>query len=128
MHAFRAAVEARDLDRVAELFHEDVLFHSPFAHRPFEGKDAATAVVRAVMSVFEDFTYTDELEGDEASGLVFRAKVDDKRLQGLDLIRTGDDGRIIEFTVMIRPANALMAVGQAMAPKVAELPKAAAAG
>jgi hypothetical protein len=44
--------------------------------------------------------------------------VGDKQLQGLDLMRLGDDGLIYEFTVMIRPASGLMALGQALAPKV----------
>jgi len=29
-----------------------------------------------------------------------------------------EDGKIAEFTVMVRPASGLMALGQAMAPKV----------
>jgi hypothetical protein len=124
MRAFREAVEAQDLDAAIALLHDDVLFHSPFAHRPFDGKEAASHVLRSVFEVFEDFRYTDELDGDEASGLVFRARVGDKQLQGLDLIRTDDDGRIVEFTVMVRPANGLMALGQAMAPRVESLPKA----
>ncbi|HYF25368.1 MAG TPA: nuclear transport factor 2 family protein [Baekduia sp.] len=124
MHAFRQAVEARDHDAMVALLADDVLFHSPFAHRPFAGKDATAAVLRAVFGIFEDFTYTDELDGPEASGLIFTARVGDKRVQGLDLLRCGPDGRITEFTVMVRPANALMALGEAMAPHVAELPKA----
>lgn len=123
MRAFREAVEAQDLEAAVALLHDDVAFHSPFAHRPFAGKEATTAVLRNVFEIFEDFRYTDELDGDEASGLIFRARVGDKKLQGLDLIRTAEDGRIIEFTVMVRPANALMALGQEMAPRVADLAK-----
>ena len=126
MRAFRQAVEAQDLDAAIALLHDDVQLHSPFAHRPFDGKEAAAEVLRNVFEVFEDFGYTDALEGEDASGLVFGARVGDKRVQGLDLIRIADDGRIIEFTVMVRPANALMALGQAMAPRVADLPKGAA--
>jgi hypothetical protein len=44
--------------------------------------------------------------------------VGDKQLQGLDLMRLNDDGLIHEFTVMVRPASGLMALGAAMAPKV----------
>ena len=123
MRAFREAVEAQDLDAAVALLHDDVEFHSPFAHRPFAGKDAAETVLRNVFEVFEDFRYTDELDGDEASGLVFVARVGDKRVHGLDLIRTADDGRIAQFTVMVRPASALMALGEAMAPRVEGLPK-----
>ena len=128
MSAFRQAIEAEDLDAAIALLHDDVEFHSPFAHRPFTGKDATSTVLRSVFGIFEDFRYTDELDGDDASGLVFEANVGDKRVQGLDLLRTADDGRIVQFTVMVRPANGLMALGEAMAPKVEGLPKGAGPG
>ena len=34
-----------------------------------------------------------------------------------------EDGRVREFTVMVRPASGLMALGEAMGPKVADLAK-----
>jgi hypothetical protein len=117
--AFRAAVEARDIDAMAGALSPDVTFHSPMAHTPFEGRETVRKLFEALFATFEDFRYTDELEaGDGTHALVFRAHVGDKQLQGLDLMRLGDDGLIYEFTVMIRPASGLMALGQALAPKV----------
>jgi limonene-1,2-epoxide hydrolase len=117
--AFRAAVEARDIDAMAEALSPDVKFHSPMAHTPFEGREIVRELFEALFDTFEDFHYTDELEAaDGTHALVFRAHVGDKQLQGLDLMRVGEDGLIHEFTVMIRPASGLMALGQALAPKV----------
>jgi hypothetical protein len=120
--AFRAAVEAGDLDGMVAALSPDVSFHSPMAHTPFEGRETVGKVLGAVMQTFEDFRYTDEFENpDGTHALVFRARVGDKQLQGLDLLRLDDDGLIHEFSVMIRPASGLMALGQAMAPKVEAL-------
>jgi hypothetical protein len=117
--AFRTAVEARDIDGMVEALSPDVTFHSPMAHTPFEGREMVGKVLAAVLETFEDFEYTDEFGNpDGTHALVFRARVGDKQVQGLDLIRLGDDGLIDELTVMIRPASGLMALGQAMAPKV----------
>jgi limonene-1,2-epoxide hydrolase len=119
---FRSAVEARDVDAMVAALAPDVKFHSPVAHTPFEGRDAVRALFTALFETFEDFHYTDELEaGDGTHALVFRAHVGDKQLQGLDLMRMNDDGLIHEFTVMVRPASGLMALGAAMAPKVQTL-------
>jgi hypothetical protein len=118
---FKEAVEARDFDAAIECLADDVMFHSPVAHKPFEGKAAVGGVLRAVSETFEDFEYTDELQNGNTHALVFRARVGDKQLQGLDLIRLNDDGLIDDFTVMVRPASGLMALGQAMAPKVEAL-------
>jgi hypothetical protein len=120
--AFRSAVEAGDLGAMIESLAPDVVFHSPVAHTPFEGRETVGKVLEAVTQTFEDFEYTDELEtGDGTHALVFRARVGDKQLQGIDLIRLDAEGLIRELTVMVRPASGLMALGQAMAPKVQTL-------
>jgi hypothetical protein len=115
---FKEAVEARDWDAAVDCLAPDVTFNSPMAHKPFEGKDAVSGVLRAVSETFEDFEYTDEFQTGDAHVLVFRAHVGDKQLQGIDLLRLNDDGLIEDFTVMVRPASGLMALGQAMGPKV----------
>jgi hypothetical protein len=124
MHPFRAAVEARDHGAVVDTLAPDVLFHSPVAFKPFAGREAVGEVLRAVGDVFEDFSYTDELASDGVLALIFRARVGDKAVEGIDVLRFDDDGLIAEFTVMVRPASALMALGEAMAPKVEGLAKA----
>jgi hypothetical protein len=115
---FKEAIEARDIDAALENLAPDVTFNSPVAYKPFEGKEAVSGVLRAVSETFEDFEYTDELHDGDTHALVFRARVGDKQLQGLDLLRFNDAGLIEDFTVMVRPVSGLMALGQAMAPKV----------
>ena len=115
-HPFRAAVEARDIDAALELLADDVVFRSPAVFKPYEGKETVATILRTVFGVFEDFRYTDELEGDGVHALIFEARVGDRDLQGMDLLRTGEGGRIAEFTVMVRPASGLMALAQQMGP------------
>ncbi len=114
--AFRAAVEAADLDAATALLAEDVRFRSPAVFKPYEGSATVATILRTVFGVFEDFRYTDELS--DASGrvhtLIFEARVGEKQLQGMDLIREGEDGRIAEFSVMVRPASGLAALAQEM--------------
>jgi hypothetical protein len=73
------------------------------------------------METFEDFRYTDELEGATAHALVFAARVGSKEIQGIDLLRFDDSGRIRDFTVLVRPLSATIALAEAMGPKVAHL-------
>lgn len=124
MHPFRAAVEARDMDAGLALFADDATLDSPVAFKPFVGIDAVSVVLRAVFETFEDFHYTDEFEGpDGTHALIFGARVGDKSVQGLDLLRTDDAGRITNLTVMIRPLSGLTALAQEMAAKVGHLAK-----
>ena len=118
---FRDAVEARDHPAMVAALAPDVLFNSPVAVRPFEGRDVVGEVLGAVMETFEDFRYTDELGGPTAHALVFEAQVEDKQVQGIDLLRFDSDGLIRDFTVLVRPLSATIALAQAMGPKVAHL-------
>jgi len=117
---FRAAVESRDIDAGVALLADDVRFRSPAVFKPYEGAEAVGTILRTVLEVFEDFRYTDELAGDGVHALIFEARVGDRSLQGLDLLRPTRDGeRIAEFTVMIRPASGLMALAEKMGPALA---------
>jgi hypothetical protein len=118
---FRDAVQAGDLPAMVDALATDVHFNSPVAFRPFEGRDAVGQVLGAVMETFEDFQYTDELAGETAHALVFEARVGDKDVQGIDLLRFDGEGRIRDFTVLVRPLSATIALAQAMGPKVAHL-------
>lgn len=118
-HPFGAAVAARDLDAALATLADDVVFHSPAVFHPYEGRETVGALLRLVFETFEDFRYTDELaNADGTHGLIFRARVGERELEGLDLVRDDADGRIADFTVMIRPLSGLVALAQELGPKV----------
>jgi hypothetical protein len=116
MREFRNAIEARDLDGLAALFAENVVFRSPVVHAPYEGRDTTLALLGAVAQVFEDFRYTREIgaPGAADSALVFRARVGDREVEGCDFLHRDDDGLIDEICVMVRPMTGLMALAEAM--------------
>jgi glycerate kinase len=116
MHPFRSAIETGEIDRVLELFSPDVVFNSPVVFRSYHGREALGAILGAVMRVFEDFSYEREIggEGESDHALVFKARVGDRELQGCDFLYTGEDGLIDEFTVMVRPRSAMLALAEAM--------------
>jgi len=75
-----------------------------------------------LVEVFQDFHYTDELESEDGTrALVFNARVGDRDLQGLDLIRFDGNGQIRDLTVMVRPRSALEALLAEVAPRLAAL-------
>ena len=117
MNAFRAAVEACDFDAMPALFAEDVVFRSPIAHKPYQGRVQIGVILRAVSRVFADLTYIKEIggEGQADHALVITAKVGDLDINGCDFLHTRDDGLIDEFTVMLRPLKAVTAFAERMA-------------
>ncbi|MFI8929436.1 nuclear transport factor 2 family protein [Streptomyces sp. NPDC053474] len=121
---FRAAVEKRELAALDDLFTPDVRFYSPVKFRPFEGREMVLGLFGVLLRTFEDFRYVGSFEGTSetsadgaeapAAVLLFRATVGGKEIHGIDLLHVDDDGRIKEFTVMVRPRSAVEHLGQAV--------------
>ncbi len=104
-------VETQDTDILNELLAKDVKFHSPFVWKPKEGKQITAHILKTVTSVFEEFRYVREIIGENDWALEFEAKIGDLTLRGVDLIKFDAEGKIIDFEVMVRPANALQVLG-----------------
>jgi hypothetical protein len=112
--AFRAAVEAKELEAIEELFAEDASFRSPVVFKPYEGRDQIAVVLGAALRVFEDFRYVEHVETGDTAVLVFEARVGDKQLQGVDILRFAGDGRVAELIVMVRPMSGMHALAERM--------------
>jgi SnoaL-like protein len=110
--AFRTAVEAGNLDAMIDALADEVVFHSPVTFKPFEGREAVGTLLGVVSRTFEDFRYTDEFDADGCKALIFQARVGDKQVEGIDLLRFDDEGKIADFTVMVRPLSAAMALAE----------------
>ena len=116
---FRAAAESKDFSAIDDLFTEDVVFRSPVVFTPYEGREAIALLLGAVAQVFQDFRYTDQLEAPGGlHALIFRAGIDGREIEGLDLLRLDEEGLIADFTVMLRPISGLLPFAQAMGEKV----------
>ena len=116
---FRAAVESADRDAMLAALAPDVVFNSPVKHKPFEGREAVAVLFTALLETFEDFHYTDEFDDrDGSKALIFRARVGDRELEGIDILRFDDEGRVADFTVMVRPLTGAMALGEAVGRKM----------
>lgn len=125
---FRSAVEARDPEAIAATLADNVVFRSPVAFRPYEGKAITAAILRGVLRVFEDFRYVRELSGDDHRdhALVFRTRVGGTTVEGCDFLHLDENGLIDELTVMVRPLSAAQALAAAMAAQFEQIEREAA--
>ena len=98
---FRAAAEAKDFSALENLFAEDVVFRSPVVFKQYEGRDAVAMLLGAVVQVFEDFRYTDQVETGDAAALAFSARVGDRSSTGstssTSTMRGGSAGWLSSF-------------------------------
>jgi len=112
--AFRAAAEAKDFNAAQDLFTDDVRFRSPVVYKPYEGRDALMVLLSAVTQVFEDFRYVEQVESGDAAVLMFEARVGERDVQGVDILRYDGEGKIREMVVMVRPMSGVNALAEAM--------------
>lgn len=117
-HPFAAAIAAGDEEAAVAELADDVVFRSPAVYKPYHGREEVEAILILVATVFEDFRYTNEWRDGRTTILFFEAHVGDRELQGIDILEENDEGRIADFTVMIRPLSGLQAVANAMAARL----------
>ncbi len=115
-------IETRDMSLLNELLADDVVFRSPVAFKPYEGKQVVYFILTNVIQVFENFTYHREFftEDEQSVVLEFSAVVSEKQLKGIDMIRFNEQGQIVEFEVMIRSLSGLQALGAQMGERFAQ--------
>jgi len=121
LQAWHRMIAERDLSRLPALLHPQAVFRSPMAHKPYEGAAAVNLILNTVLKVFEDFRYHRELASAQGSDVVleFSARVRERELKGIDMIRFDEAGKIVEFEVMIRPMSGLQALGDEMKRRLA---------
>lgn len=113
-------LETRDLAALASLLHDDAVFLSPVVHTPQRGKRSVMAYLGAAAEVLgsPSFRYVREIIGARDAMLEFETELDGVQVNGIDLIRWDDAGRIVEFKVMVRPLKAIQAVHARMAERL----------
>lgn len=122
LDTWHALIESKDLGALESIVHPDAVFRSPMAFKPYGPAPALLMALRTVITILENFTYHRQFVADDGKNVVleFSANVGDKALKGIDMIRFDDDGRIVEFEVMIRPFNALQALGAEMGARLGQ--------
>ena len=101
-------VEEQDPTLLDELLADDCVFRSPAVHTPQEGKALTTAYLSAALVVLgPTLSYQHEWSDAGSAVLEFTAELDGLQVHGIDMLRWGSDGRVTEFTVMVRPFKGL---------------------
>ena len=112
-----------------DLLDDDVVFYSPIVFTPQRGRQITSLYLQAAGQTFAGhhlstssrvadqagrFRYTKTVIGDDTAVLEFETTMEGKYVNGVDIIRCNDEGRIIEFRVMIRPLQAVNVVHRQM--------------
>jgi SnoaL-like domain len=110
-------------DRAAlwDLLDPDVVFESPVVHTPQRGRDITFKYLSSAEQVLggPGFVYTGEWRSDNGAVLEFEKEIDGIKINGVDIIRFNDQGRITHFKVMVRPLKAINLLHRLMGEQLA---------
>ncbi len=114
--AWHKLIEARDAEGLDNILAENVVFHSPVVHTPQTGKPITTLYLTAALHVLNNntFKYLREVISGNHAVLEFQTVIDEITINGVDMITWGEDGRITDFKVMLRPLKAVNLVHKMM--------------
>jgi predicted SnoaL-like aldol condensation-catalyzing enzyme len=106
---------------LADLLADDAVFHSPVVHTPQVGKAIVMAYLVAASHVLgnDSFRYVRELVDGDDMMLEFVTEIDGIAINGVDIIRFNENGKIIDFKVMVRPLKAINKVWEMMGNQLA---------
>lgn len=114
--AWHKLVETRDAAGLDNILAENVVFHSPVVHTPQAGKPITILYLTAALHVLNNdtFKYLREVISGNNAVLEFQTVLDGISINGVDMITWGEDGKITDFKVMIRPLKAVNMVHKMM--------------
>lgn len=113
-------VADKDLTALHDVLADDVTLGAPPYWRELAGKPLVHHLLGLIVHTIEGFTYHREWVAGRELALEFRGRVGDAELQGVDLITLDDAGRIAHIDVPMRPMNAVLALRERVAPRMAE--------
>ncbi|MBW2243480.1 MAG: hypothetical protein JRH01_15975 [Deltaproteobacteria bacterium] len=123
LEVWHRLVASRDLPAPEKVLATDVAMGELPDWDRLEGRPRVHHLLDWIIPTIEDFTYDceryDTSRGHEEFALDFRGHVAPLELEGIDLIRLNPQGEVQTFDVMIRPMNALEALRDVIAPKMA---------
>jgi hypothetical protein len=109
-------VRTRNTRDLESLLAENVVFYSPIVHAPQAGKKITLQYLTAAFHVFfdESFRYVRELTGPRDAALEFQVEIEGISVNGIDMIKWNDEGKIVEFKVFVRPLKAINLIHRKM--------------
>ena len=118
-HAYMAA--GGDPETLRAMLADDAVFHSPVVHSPQAGRDKVFAYLHAASHVLggDNFRYLREIADGNQACLEFATELEGIHINGVDIIRWNDAGKIQDFKVMVRPLKAINKVWEKMAAMLA---------
>ena len=110
-----AMIVGNDFGDLPSIIAADAVFRSPVGLKPYPGRELVCLMLSTAAGIFEDFKYHRKFLNGQNAALEFSAHIGDVELKAIHIIRFNAGGEIVDIEKMVRPAEAVKALGNAMA-------------
>ena len=123
LEKWHQGLKSQDQNFLDEILDDECIFTSPIVFKPIEGKEMSKLYLMGAGQTFnmDRFKYVRELVDGLDCVLEFETFIGDISVNGVDIIRWNDEGKIIDFKVMIRPLQAIGALQKKMSEALDQL-------
>ena len=119
LSTWHRVVAAKDRKALLGLLAEDVSLGAPPYYERLQGRDLVHHLLGLILHTIDEFTYHRQWQNEGELALEFTGRVGELQLQGIDLITLNDRFVIVNLDVLIRPAKAVDALRDVIAPQMA---------
>ena len=114
--SWHTVFKSQELDKLDKIIADNAVFTSPVVFKPMEGREITKMYLFAAGQSFnmDKFKYIREVHDGINSVLEFETFIDDISVNGVDMIKWNNEGKIVDFKVMIRPLKAVQKVQEKM--------------
>jgi hypothetical protein len=115
-------MKSHDTAALWDLLDPDAVFESPVVHTPQRGRDITFKYLAGAEKVLggPGFKYTGEWRNARGAVLEFENEIEGIKINGVDVISFGDDGKITHFKVMVRPLKGINLLHRLMGEQLAK--------
>jgi|ERR1039458_3838421 hypothetical protein len=123
----RDAVTRRDVAAMVDAMAPDIELNSPTVMRPVAGRERVRPVFHILTELFEDFEYGRTFDGEMVTAdatiasthaLMFRCRIGDEQIEGIDVLDIDRSDQIARFTVLVRPMSGLHKLADSIAERM----------
>jgi hypothetical protein len=112
LEKWHQGLKSQDQNFLDDILDNECVFTSPIVFKPIEGKEMSKLYLMGAGQTFDmqRFDYVRELVDGLDCVLEFETYIGDISVNGVDIIRWNENGKIVDFKVMIRPLQAIHAL------------------
>ena len=112
LEKWHQGLKSQDQNFLDDILDDECVFTSPIVFKPIEGKEMSKLYLMGAGQTFDmqRFDYVRELVDGLDCVLEFETYIGDISVNGVDIIRWNENGKIVDFKVMIRPLQAIHAL------------------